>query len=78
MRTMYRVVAVGAFALGFTACSQDIAGPSVQRQDNLSPGQYQHSTTTLGTEKEGSLSQCAWDALRKADGQLVDKKACKE
>jgi hypothetical protein len=77
---MYRVVAVGAFALGFTACSQDIAGPSsVRRQaDELAAGEYQHSTQTLGAEKEGNLSQCGWDALRKADGQLVDKKACKQ
>ena len=75
MRKMFSAVAFGAVALLASACSSDTTGLDLGPQ--YGAGFYQHSTQSAPAEVEGNLSQCGWDALRRADGQTVEKGACK-
>ena len=77
MRTFFKAVAVGALALGFSACSQDTMGPDLGPQFGVAAGHLQRDTTTVSSEAPGNLSTCAWDALRRADSQL-EKGSCKK
>ena len=59
MRKLYIVVAVGAIALGFSACSQDIAGPSSETPQFARGGVAQMDTTTSKSDTM-TLNACAW------------------
>ena len=59
MRTLFSAVAVGAIALGFTACSQDVAGPT---PDPLfARGGIAQMDTTTSHSDSITLAHCAWD-----------------
>ena len=78
MRTLYKAVAVGALALGFTGCSQDPSGPDVGPQFS-GWGQIQNDTGVVSTtQSPGNLPQCAWDALLRADNQIDGKGNCRK
>ena len=78
MRTLYKVVAVGALALGFAGCSQDTTGPQLGPQ-YAGVGHIQRDTGVVTTTTApGNLPQCAWDAILRADNQISGKGNCKK
>ena len=72
MRKVFSAVAVGALALGFSACSQDVAGPSLEAQFSKRSGD--EVTTTSAPSAPGCPGVILDDATENAKANNLRQK----